>query len=233
MEVSAKKIMGVAGSECKIYFFAVGIHDLPLLHKRSVHSMNFDNPTKKTTTEDGFHLAGQQRANCQRGSAQPQFQHRQYGVMSPEDIYDVRAGKEKLNELRLREESGACVAGNNKALLKCSLKKAVIQTVDEAVTTGANNIPGASHKWQQQLRMRAVDGSLPWLIAISVKRDIIIRTWNLFFGMNISHCATAFTIHNSVKIIGISSSQTPASHNSSVGKFSAGTGANLDLTPDA
>nr|XP_053654287.1 low-density lipoprotein receptor 2-like isoform X5 [Cherax quadricarinatus] len=54
--------------------------------KRSVHSMNFDNPVyKKTTTEDGFHLAGQQRTNCQRGSNQPQYQHRQYGVMSPED----------------------------------------------------------------------------------------------------------------------------------------------------
>ncbi|XP_071523336.1 low-density lipoprotein receptor-like isoform X1 [Panulirus ornatus] len=54
--------------------------------KRSVHSMNFDNPVyKKTTTEDGFHLAGQQRTNCARGSGQPQYQHRQYGVMSPED----------------------------------------------------------------------------------------------------------------------------------------------------
>lgn len=56
--------------------------------KRSVHSMNFDNPVyKKTTTEDGFHLAGQQRSNCQRPTApQPQYQHRQYGVMSPEDV---------------------------------------------------------------------------------------------------------------------------------------------------
>ncbi|XP_069159627.1 very low-density lipoprotein receptor isoform X9 [Procambarus clarkii] len=54
--------------------------------KRSVHSMNFDNPVyKKTTTEDGFYLAGQQRTNCQRASAEPQYQHRQYGVMSPED----------------------------------------------------------------------------------------------------------------------------------------------------
>lgn len=55
--------------------------------KRSVHSMNFDNPVyKKTTTEDGFHLAGQQRTACSRPTAsQPQYQHRQYGVMSPED----------------------------------------------------------------------------------------------------------------------------------------------------
>ncbi|KAG0726660.1 Very low-density lipoprotein receptor [Chionoecetes opilio] len=56
--------------------------------KRSVHSMNFDNPVyKKTTTEDGFHLDGQQRNNaCSRGSSGgPQFQHRQYGVTSPED----------------------------------------------------------------------------------------------------------------------------------------------------
>lgn len=55
--------------------------------KRSVHSMNFDNPVyKKTTTEDGFHLAGQ-RNNCSRGSAAgPQYQHRQYGVTSPEDV---------------------------------------------------------------------------------------------------------------------------------------------------
>ena len=56
--------------------------------KRSVHSMNFDNPVyKKTTTEDGFHLAGQQRNVCSRASSGgPQFQHRQYGVTSPEDV---------------------------------------------------------------------------------------------------------------------------------------------------
>lgn len=55
--------------------------------KRSVHSMNFDNPVyKKTTTEDGFHLAGQQRNACSRtSSGGPQYQHRQYGVTSPED----------------------------------------------------------------------------------------------------------------------------------------------------
>ncbi|XP_068234569.1 very low-density lipoprotein receptor-like isoform X2 [Palaemon carinicauda] len=54
--------------------------------KRSVQSMNFDNPVyKKTTTEDGFHLAGQQRNSFQRGSAQPPYQHRQYGISSPED----------------------------------------------------------------------------------------------------------------------------------------------------
>lgn len=54
--------------------------------KRSVQSMNFDNPVyKKTTTEDGFHLAGQQRSSFQRGSAQPPYQHRQYGISSPED----------------------------------------------------------------------------------------------------------------------------------------------------
>ncbi|XP_045126061.1 low-density lipoprotein receptor-like isoform X5 [Portunus trituberculatus] len=55
--------------------------------KRSVHSMNFDNPVyKKTTTEDGFHLAGQQRNACSRAtSGGPQYQHRQYGVTSPED----------------------------------------------------------------------------------------------------------------------------------------------------
>lgn len=55
--------------------------------KRSVHSMNFDNPVyKKTTTEDGFHLAGQQRTNCPRNSGQPRYQHQQYGVASPEDV---------------------------------------------------------------------------------------------------------------------------------------------------
>lgn len=61
--------------------------------KRSVHSMNFDNPVyKKTTTEDGFHLAGQQQRQSSTGgirSSQQNFQSRNnYGVTSPEDTME-------------------------------------------------------------------------------------------------------------------------------------------------
>lgn len=82
--VAVAAILAALGVLCVASALAYFIYRY--FRKRSVHSMNFDNPVyKKTTTEDGFHLAGQ-RNNCSRGSAAgPQYQHRQYGVTSPED----------------------------------------------------------------------------------------------------------------------------------------------------
>ncbi|XP_069976850.1 very low-density lipoprotein receptor isoform X18 [Penaeus vannamei] len=82
--VAVAAILAAIGVLCVASAMAYMIYRY--FRKRSVHSMNFDNPVyKKTTTEDGFHLAGQQRTNCPRNSGQPRYQHQQYGVASPED----------------------------------------------------------------------------------------------------------------------------------------------------
>lgn len=82
--VAVAAILAAIGVLCVASAMAYMIYRY--FRKRSVQSMNFDNPVyKKTTTEDGFHLAGQQRSSFQRGSAQPPYQHRQYGISSPED----------------------------------------------------------------------------------------------------------------------------------------------------
>ncbi|XP_042882453.1 low-density lipoprotein receptor-like isoform X1 [Penaeus japonicus] len=82
--VAVAAILAAIGVLCVASAMAYMIYRY--FRKRSVHSMNFDNPVyKKTTTEDGFHLAGQQRTSCPRNSGQPRYQHQQYGVASPED----------------------------------------------------------------------------------------------------------------------------------------------------